>query len=235
MRRRREGRKVGILRTRPPARRWTFPDGENVPKPCFLPRHAKIRRATLQCLCPQGKQRRIRTPAAPLARRARQRTQGSCYLLFPREMRVCDRMARGGERNADLTRSSLRGRRAPCPAGASPAAQSPAAQSPKAPKARKLPPPQIHLKPPSPKFRSPKLQTPQRPNREAYQRPRSLRTSHFQHSPNPRRPRPKRRLPSPTAAGGRPLRVGLPPSTRTFTPFGTKRSAQAPCSWGLGA
>ena len=40
---------------------------------------------------------------------------------------------------------------------------------------------------------------------------------------------------SQNAAGGRPLLVGLPPSTRTFAPFGTKRSAQAPCSWGLGA
>ena len=37
------------------------------------------------------------------------------------------------------------------------------------------------------------------------------------------------------AAGGKPLRVGLPPSVRTFAPFGTKRSAQAPYSWGLGA
>ena len=32
-----------------------------------------------------------------------------------------------------------------------------------------------------------------------------------------------------------PLLVGLPPSTRTAAPFGTKRSAQAPYSWGLGA
>ena len=32
-----------------------------------------IRRATLQRLCLQGKQRRPRTPAAPLAQRARQR------------------------------------------------------------------------------------------------------------------------------------------------------------------
>ena len=36
-----------------------------------------IRRAALQRFCPQGKQRRTRTPAAPLARRARQRTQGA--------------------------------------------------------------------------------------------------------------------------------------------------------------
>ena len=44
------------------------------------------------------------------------------------------------------------------------------------------------------------------------------------------------RLPvSPTAAGGKSLLVDLPPSARTVAPFGTKRSAQAPCSWGLGA
>src|SRR5699024_9841819 len=41
--------------------------------------------------------------------------------------------------------------------------------------------------------------------------------------------------PSPNAASGRLLRLSLPPSTRTFAPFGTKRSAQAPYSWGLGA
>ena len=40
---------------------------------------------------------------------------------------------------------------------------------------------------------------------------------------------------SPNAAGGKPLLVGLPPSTPTTTPFGTKRSTQAPYSWGLGA
>ena len=34
------------------------------------------------------------------------------------------------------------------------------------------------------------------------------------------------------AAGGKPLRVGLPPSPRTAAPSGTKRSASAPCSWG---
>ena len=34
------------------------------------------------------------------------------------------------------------------------------------------------------------------------------------------------------AAGGRPLLVGLPPSTPTTAPFGTKRSKTAPCSWG---
>ena len=50
-----------------------FPDGQNVPNPLSLPRHAMIRRATLQRLCPQGKQRRPRIPAAPLAQRARQR------------------------------------------------------------------------------------------------------------------------------------------------------------------
>ena len=34
------------------------------------------------------------------------------------------------------------------------------------------------------------------------------------------------------AAGGRPLLVGLPPSARTTTSLGPKRSAPAPCSWG---
>ena len=34
------------------------------------------------------------------------------------------------------------------------------------------------------------------------------------------------------AAGGKPLLVGLPPSTPTATPFGTKRRTPAPCSWG---
>ena len=37
---------------------------------------------------------------------------------------------------------------------------------------------------------------------------------------------------SQNAAGGRPLLVGLPPSTPTTAPFGTKRSKSAPCSWG---
>ena len=37
------------------------------------------------------------------------------------------------------------------------------------------------------------------------------------------------------AAGGRPLLVGLPPSARFTAPIGTKQSAQAPYSWGLGA
>ena len=41
--------------------------------------------------------------------------------------------------------------------------------------------------------------------------------------------------PQKNAAGGRPLLVGLPPSTSTTAPSGTKQSAQAPCSWGLGA
>ena len=45
---------------------------------------------------------------------------------------------------------------------------------------------------------------------------------------------PKRPVPQ-NATGGKPLLVGLPPSTRTAAPFGTKRSAQAPYSWGLGA
>ena len=138
-----------------------FPDGENAPRPCFFRDTPKY--------------------GAPLcsafARRARQRTQGRRYLLSPREMRVCDRMACGGERTA------------------------------------------------SPKFRSPKLQTPQLSNREAYPKPHSLRTSHFQRSPKPCLPRPKRRLPvSPK-----------PPSVRTFAPFGTNRSTQALYSWGLGA
>ena len=44
------------------------------------------------------------------------------------------------------------------------------------------------------------------------------------------------RLPvSPTAAGGKSLLVDLPPSARTSAPSETKRSTQAPCSWGLGA
>ena len=42
------------------------------------------------------------------------------------------------------------------------------------------------------------------------------------------------RLPQ-NAAGGRPLLVGLPPSTPSTAPSGTKQSAQAPYSWGLGA
>ena len=35
-----------------------------------------------------------------------------------------------------------------------------------------------------------------------------------------------------TAAGGRPLLLGRPPSTRSTAPFGTKRRTPAPCSWG---
>ena len=42
-------------------------------------------------------------------------------------------------------------------------------------------------------------------------------------------------VPPKTAAGGKSLLVDLPSSARTVAPFGTKRSAQAPCSWGLGA
>ena len=45
--------------------------GETFRNPAFFPRHAMIRRATLQRLCPQGKQRRPRTPAAPLARQGK--------------------------------------------------------------------------------------------------------------------------------------------------------------------
>ena len=45
---------------------------------------------------------------------------------------------------------------------------------------------------------------------------------------------PKRPVPQ-NAAGGKSLLVGLPPSTPATAPFGTKRSTQAPCSWGLGA
>ena len=39
-------------------------------------------------------------------------------------------------------------------------------------------------------------------------------------------------VPVPNAAGGKSLLVDLPPSARTFAPFGTKRSKPAPCSWG---
>ena len=43
-------------------------------------------------------------------------------------------------------------------------------------------------------------------------------------------------LPVPqNAAGGRPLLVGLPPCMRSAAGIETKRSTQAPCSWGLGA
>ena len=44
---------------------------ETFRNPAFFPRHAMIRRATLQRFCPQGKQRRTRTPAAPLAHRGK--------------------------------------------------------------------------------------------------------------------------------------------------------------------
>ena len=40
---------------------------------------------------------------------------------------------------------------------------------------------------------------------------------------------------SPNAAGRRPLRVGRPPCMRFAAGTETKRSTQAPCSWGLGA
>ena len=42
------------------------------------------------------------------------------------------------------------------------------------------------------------------------------------------------RLPSPNAAGGGPLRVGLPPSIPFTAPFGTKRSIPAPFVTGRG-
>ena len=44
-----------------------------------------------------------------------------------------------------------------------------------------------------------------------------------------------RRSPHHFADGGRSLLVGLPPSTPAVTPAETKRSAHAPCSWGMGA
>ena len=67
-----------------------------------------------------------------LARQGRVRMQGDRCLFHPREMRVCYGMARGGERTASPTHS-LRGRRAPCPAGASSAAPIPVAPIPVAP------------------------------------------------------------------------------------------------------
>ena len=108
-----------------------FPDGQTAPQTTFSRDKPMIRRATQQRLCPQGKQRRIRTPAAPLARQGKAADARKSLPPFTREMRVCDRMARGGERTANPI-LHLRGRRAPCPAGASSAAQSPAAQSPAA-------------------------------------------------------------------------------------------------------
>ena len=41
--------------------------------------------------------------------------------------------------------------------------------------------------------------------------------------------------PPKTAAGGRPLLVGLPPSVPSTAPPETQRSAHAPCSWGMSA
>ena len=85
-----------------------------------------------------------------------------------------------------------------------PGPQAPIPQFSKSP-SQQAPDPQIHRKFPSSKFRFPKA----------------------------RRPRPKRRLPVPqNAAGGRPLRVGLPPSVHTTAPSEPKRSTPAPCSWG---
>ena len=49
----------------------------------------------------------------------------------------------------------------------------------------------------------------------------------------PRNRRRARANPIPkTPSGGKPLRVGLPPSPRTAAPSGDKRSISAPCSWG---
>ena len=45
----------------------------------------------------------------------------------------------------------------------------------------------------------------------------------------------RQRRPTHAFAGDRPLRVGLPPSTPAAAPTETKRSAHAPCSWGMGA
>ena len=115
----------------PRARRPTTVQGQTAPQTTFSRDKPMIRRATQQRLCPQGKQRRIRTPAAPLARQGKAADARKSLPPFTREMRVCDRMARGGERTANPI-LHLRGRRAPCPAGASSAAQSPAAQSPAA-------------------------------------------------------------------------------------------------------
>ena len=56
----------------------------------------------------------------------------------------------------------------------------------------------------------------------------------FRGAPSQKR-RPFARPVPKNAAGGRPLLVGLPPSARFTAPIGTKQSAQAPYSWGLGA
>ena len=59
----------------PPARLPAIPDGQSALIFCFLPRQTKIRRANSEALLPRrGKQRRLRTPAAPpCPRGARQR------------------------------------------------------------------------------------------------------------------------------------------------------------------
>ena len=53
-----------------------------------------------------------------------------------------------------------------------------------------------------------------------------LRIPFWGRQPFPRSPRP------PNAAGGKPLLVGLPPSTPTIAPPEPNRSTPAPCSWG---
>ena len=83
MKRRQEGKKVGLLRARKadldrtasgcsprnarrprsPARRESPPDGQTASQTALSRDTPKIRRATLKRFCPQGKQRRPRTPA----------------------------------------------------------------------------------------------------------------------------------------------------------------------------
>ena len=53
--------------------------------------------------------------------------------------------------------------------------------------------------------------------------------------PFPPQPHPPHHPASPNAAGRRPLRVGRPPCMCFAAGTETKRSTQAPCSWGLGA
>ena len=88
--------------SRSPARRESFLMGKTPRKKLFPVNRPKSGAPLCSAFAPQGKQRRTRTPAAPLAPTGQGSGRKDAAASFPPcEMRVCDRMARGGERTAN--------------------------------------------------------------------------------------------------------------------------------------
>ena len=230
-----------------------FPDGENAPRPCFF--------AT--------RQNTVRHSVAPLpAGQGSGRKEGATSFLRVRCVSATGWHAAVKEQQAQYVHP--RGRRAPCPAGASSAAPG-------------FPPQLLAPRHPSPKRHSPqapnfdlpnsKLRNSRTAKHTQNRTPSELRISNVPQSPvcpaqSAVSPSPQNRrlyAPSPHSertaapkpstrgawarehvaegtgcrhcrpAGGKPLLVGLPPSTPTTAPSEPNRSTQALYSWGLGA